>query len=109
MISVKYYWDKFYLKFERFFYSNFKINDPLMAYKIRCHDEMYSEYSLAEILIKHQELIENLQEKYVGLIHDVKRLEEENIGLTNELYEIYNKIDSNEKTVFNLDKFSLGE
>lgn len=35
-----------------------------------------------------------LQEKYEGLLYDVKRLEEENIETSNVLYEISNSLDA---------------
>jgi hypothetical protein len=36
----------------------------------------------------------DLQEKYKGLLEDVKRLEEENIETTNVLYELLNSLDA---------------
>jgi hypothetical protein len=41
----------------------------------------------------HQRL-EQLEEKYQGLLLDVKRLEDENIELTNELYRMENSLDA---------------
>jgi len=38
--------------------------------------------------------IVELEEKYEGLLMDVKRLEEENIELTNELYRMENSLDA---------------
>lgn len=38
--------------------------------------------------------IEELEEKYNSLLLDVKRLEEENIELTNTLYEVMNSIEA---------------
>lgn len=38
--------------------------------------------------------LKELEEKYNGLLLDVKRLEEENIETTNMLYEIINTIES---------------
>jgi len=109
MNYLKYYWDKFYLTTERMWHRYFDVDDPLLPYKIWCQDDTYSEHSLAEILIRQQESIDILNEKYDGLLCDVKRLEEENIGLTNELYEIYNIIDSTSDQKVDLSKFSLGE
>jgi hypothetical protein len=43
--------------------------------------------------IIHQKL-EELEEKYQGLLLDVKRLEEENVELTNELYRMENSLDA---------------
>ena len=109
MNYLKYYWDKFYITAERMWHRYFNVDDPLLQYKIWCQDDTYSEHSLAEILIRQQESIDTLNEKYDGLLCDVKRLEEENIGLTNELYEIYNIIDSTSDQKVDLSKFSLGE
>jgi regulator of replication initiation timing len=41
----------------------------------------------------YSKLIE-LEEKYNGLLLDVKRLEEENVELTNELYRLENSLDA---------------
>jgi hypothetical protein len=41
----------------------------------------------------YSKLIE-LEEKYDGLLLDVKRLEEENVELTNELYRLENSLDA---------------
>jgi hypothetical protein len=38
--------------------------------------------------------LEELEEKYQGLLFDVKRLEDENIELTNELYRMENSLDA---------------
>lgn len=38
--------------------------------------------------------VAELEEKYLGLLMDVKRLEEENIELTNELYRLENSLDA---------------
>ena len=38
--------------------------------------------------------VADLQEKYLCLLMDVKRLEEENIELTNTLYEVMNSIEA---------------
>lgn len=38
--------------------------------------------------------IEELEEKYLALLMDVKRLEEENIETTNVLYELSNSLDA---------------
>lgn len=57
--------------------------------------------------------VEELEEKYASLLMDVKRLEEENIELTNALYEIENRlqaqIDNHHPPHYNLGKYSLGE
>lgn len=58
--------------------------------------------------------VADLQEKYLGLLMDVKRLEEENIELTNTLYEVMNSIEAVDARIdilisenYNLGKFSL--
>jgi hypothetical protein len=38
--------------------------------------------------------VAELEEKYLGLLMDVKRLEEENVELTNELYRLENSLDA---------------
>ena len=55
-----------------------------------------------------------LEEKYLCLLMDVKRLEEENIETTNCLYEIMNSVEAVDARIdilvsenYNLDKFSL--
>ena len=43
----------------------------------------------------------DLEEKYQGLLHDVVRLEEENVSLTNELYRMENSLDSRIDILYN--------
>ena len=40
------------------------------------------------------ERLAELEQKYDGLLHDVVRLEEENVELTNELYRMENSLDA---------------
>jgi hypothetical protein len=40
------------------------------------------------------ERLSDLEEKYNSLLLDVKRLEEENVGTTNELYRLENSLDA---------------
>ncbi len=51
--------------------------------------------------------VEQLEEKYAALLVDVKRLEEENIELTNALYEVENRlqsqIDKHHPPIYNFD------
>jgi hypothetical protein len=42
-----------------------------------------------------------LEEKYQGLLHDVVRLEEENVQLTNELYRMENSLDARIDILYN--------
>jgi hypothetical protein len=57
--------------------------------------------------------VEELEEKYASLLVDVKRLEEENIELTNALYESENRlqtqIDKYYPPSYNLNKYTLGQ
>jgi hypothetical protein len=62
---------------------------------------------IKEIEVKLQNLV---QEKYEALLLDIKRLEEENIGMSNELYELQNKLEILQEPRWqHLDKFTLGE
>jgi hypothetical protein len=76
------------------------------------------EYNIADIVILLSNKFDELEEKYEGLLLDVKRLEEENIELTNSLYEIENKleakIDNIHPVIYNLNNktledFNLGD
>ena len=55
--------------------------------------------------------LSELEQKYEGLLVDVKRLEEENIELTNELYRLENSLDARIDILaaepYNLDKFAV--
>lgn len=57
--------------------------------------------------------VEQLEEKYACLLMDVKRLEEENIELTNALYEAENRLQSQIDThcppIYKMDQYSLGD
>jgi len=102
-MNFRYYWDLMSLKIVKVFNKLFPYEkDPLMHYKIYCLDEQYASHSLIESIDDLYKSVDYLREK-------VSKLEEENVGLTNELYEIYNKIDSQVTTTQNLSKFSLGE
>ena len=50
--------------------------------------------SLEERITTLEKLVVELQEKYQGALLDIKRLEEENIGTTNELYRLENSLDA---------------
>ena len=43
----------------------------------------------------------DLEKKYEGLLHDVVRLEEENVELTNELYRMENSLDARIDILYN--------
>lgn len=101
----------------------------LFDYKFTSHDEESkkyfidritgSEYNIADLIILLSNQIEELEEKYKGLLLDIKKLEEENIELTNSLYEIENRLDAKIDNInpvvynFNEDKnlsnFTLGD
>jgi len=53
-----------------------------------------NENSLEERILKLENLVKELQEKYTGALEDIKRLEEENVETTNTLYEIMNSVDA---------------
>lgn len=54
--------------------------------------------------------VKKLCEKVLELEERVKKLEEENVGLTNELYELHNHIDILKEPKWeHLNQFSLGE
>ena len=101
----------------------------LFDYKFTTHDEETkkyfidritgSEYNISDLIILLSNQIEELDKKYKGLLLDVKRLEEENVELTNCLYEIENRLESKIDNIhpvvynFNEDKnlsnFTLGD
>lgn len=101
----------------------------LFDYKFTSHNEETkkyfidkitgSEYNIADLIILLSNQIEELDEKYKSLLIDVKRLEEENVELTNSLYEIENRLESKIDKIhpvvynFNEDKnlsnFTLGD
>jgi hypothetical protein len=51
-------------------------------------DDVYNRLSQLEIAVK------DLQERYYAALLDIKRLEEENISTTNELYRLENSLDA---------------
>ena len=51
-------------------------------------DDVYKRLSDLEIIVRQ------LQEKYSMVLEDIKRLEEENISTTNELYRLENSLDA---------------
>jgi hypothetical protein len=50
-------------------------------------DDVYNRLSQLEIVVK------DLQERYYAALLDIKRLEEENISITNELYRLENSLE----------------
>jgi len=101
----------------------------LFDYKFTSHDEETtkyfidritgSEYNIADLIILLSNQIEELDEKYKSLLVDIKRLEEENVELTNSLYEIENRLESKIDKIHpivynlsgdkNLSNFTLGD
>jgi FtsZ-binding cell division protein ZapB len=63
-----------------------------MRFKI--FDRFLKNYEVNEDTITLYDKVEELEEKYQGLLMDVKRLEEENVSLTNELYRLENSLDA---------------
>ena len=64
-------------------------------------------YSVVDLIVDLNERVKSLEEKYNGALVDIKRLEEENVELTNSLYEVENKlqaqIDSIHPVVYNIE------
>ncbi len=64
-------------------------------------------YSVVDLIVDLNERVKLLEEKYSGALVDIKRLEEENIELTNSLYEVENtlqsQIDSIHPVVYNIE------
>lgn len=64
-------------------------------------------YSVVDLIVDLNERIKSLEEKYSGALMDIKRLEEENVELTNSLYEVENtlqaQIDSIHPVVYNIE------
>jgi FtsZ-binding cell division protein ZapB len=63
-----------------------------MRFKI--FDRFTKDYQVNEDTISLYDKMEELEEKYQALLMDVKRLEEENISTTNELYRLENSLDA---------------
>ena len=67
--------------------------------------------SLAKEVVRLEERITTLEQKYEGALIDIKLLEEENIETTNCLYEIENrlqaKIDNIHPVTYNLNNYGL--
>jgi hypothetical protein len=63
-----------------------------MRFKI--FDRFTKDYQVNEDSISLYGRIRELEEKYLGLLMDVKRLEEENVSTTNELYRLENSLDA---------------
>ena len=80
------------------FLKEYKMPDK---YKLIAYDEHDNEHclvglcsSLAKEVVRLEERITTLEQKYEGALIDIKRLEEENVETTNCLYENANSIDA---------------
>jgi hypothetical protein len=73
-----------------------------MRFKI--FDRFLKNYEVNEDTITLYDKVEELEEKYQGLLMDVKRLEEENVETTNLLYEIMNSVDAVDRRIDILDE-----
>ena len=97
------------------FLKEYKMPDK---YKLIAYDEHDNEHclvglcsSLAKEVVRLEERITTLEQKYEGALIDIKRLEEENVETTNCLYEIENrlqaKIDNIHPVTYNLNNHGL--
>ena len=50
--------------------------------------------NLYELIFSLQEKVRVLEEQYSGALEDIKRLEEDNIEINNNIYEIMNSVDA---------------
>ena len=88
------------------------LNKILKRYEVSedftLEDEITGEkYSVVDLIINLNDRVRALEEKYSGALVDIKRLEEENVELTNSLYEVENtlqsQIDSIHPVVYNIE------
>ena len=97
------------------FLKEYKMPDK---YKLIDYDEHDNEHclvglcsSLAKEVVRLEERITTMEQKYEGALMDIKRLEEENVELTNCLYEVENrlqaKIDNIHPVTYNLNNYGL--
>lgn len=74
-------------------------------------DNFLKTYQVSEFDMSVFDKVIVLEEKYNALLLDIKRLEEENVELTNCLYEVENrlqsKIDNIHPVTYNLQNYSL--
>lgn len=80
------------------FLKEYKMPDK---YKLIAYDEHDNEHclvglcsSLAKEVVRLEERITTLEQKYEGALIDIRRLEEENVETTNTLYEIMHSVDA---------------
>jgi hypothetical protein len=106
-LRIKNYLNKVFGKYE--IPEDFTLEDEITGEK----------YSVVDLILDLNERVKTLEEKYGGALEDIKRLEQENVELTNSLYEIENnmqsKIDSIHPVIYNfnedknLSNFTLGD
>ena len=98
-LRIKNYLNKVFQKYE--ITSDFTLEDEITGEK----------YSVIDLILDLNERVKTLEEKYDGALQDIKRLEQENIEVTNSLYEIENRIQSQidniHPVVYNLKDFTL--
>jgi len=98
-LRIKNYLNKVFAKYE--ISSDFTLEDEITGEK----------YSVVDLILDLNERVKTLEEKYNGALLDIKKLEEENVELTNSLYEFENKmqsqIDNIHPVVYNLQDFTL--
>lgn len=80
-------------------------------YELLVTDNDENKHSLVGLCTSLAKEVVALEEKYKCLLLDVQRLEEENVELTNSLYEVENRlqlqIDKIHPVTYNLDNYSL--
>lgn len=98
-LRIRNYLNKVFQKYE--ITSDFTLEDEITGEK----------YSVIDLILDLNERVKILEEKYSGALQDIKRLEQENIEVTNSLYEIENRIQSQidniHPVVYNLKDFTL--
>ena len=92
----------------KFLYSKLRIknnlNKILKLYEISdeftFEDEITGEkYSIVDLILELNERVKKIEEKYNGILLDVKRLEEENIETSNTLYELINSMEAVDRRI----------
>lgn len=72
----------------------FKIFDSLIDSLIDTYGESKDDKTIFDMIQELENRVKVLEEKYEGSLLDIKRLEEENVELTNELYRLENSLDA---------------
>lgn len=66
----------------------------LYDYMLARYGKQNEEPNLYMMIQELQQKVQVLEEKYEGALRDIRRLEEENIETTNELYQVQNSIEA---------------